>query len=86
MKMNDGWHDIYNKDTYISSTLGSLTKPTRSRKCNEFKDILPWNISQIHKDRSNQHKNSHKLYDEKVQPLLSLKERDQNFPTDEKTL
>ena len=67
------------RDTYINSKLGSLTKPTISPKSTELKDVLPWNIFQMHKDRSNQHKNSHKLYDEKGHPLLSFKGRDQNF-------
>ena len=34
------------RDIYINSNLKSLTKFT-SRRSTEFKDILPWNISQI---------------------------------------
>ena len=32
---------------YINSNLNSLTKFTSSSKITEFKDILPWNISQM---------------------------------------
>ena len=35
------------RDIYISSKLNLRTKFNRSRRSTEFKDILPWNISQI---------------------------------------
>ena len=34
-------------DIYINSNLKPLTKLTRSSRSTEFKDILPWNISQM---------------------------------------
>ena len=37
---------LYMRDIYINFNLNSLTKFT-SRRSTEFKDILPWNISQI---------------------------------------
>ena len=35
------------RDIYIISNLNPLTKFTSSRRSTEFKDILPWNISQM---------------------------------------
>ena len=35
------------RDIYINSNLNPLTKFTSSSRSTEFKDILPWNISQI---------------------------------------
>ena len=35
------------KDRYINSKLNPLTKFTSSSRSTEFKDILPWNISQM---------------------------------------
>ena len=35
------------RDMYINSNLNSLTKLTRSSRSTVFKDILPWNISQM---------------------------------------
>ena len=35
------------RDIYISSNLNPLTKFTSSSRSTEFKDILPWNISQM---------------------------------------
>ena len=35
------------RDIYINSSLNSLTKSTSSSRLTEFKDILPWNISQM---------------------------------------
>ena len=35
------------RDIYINSDLNSLTKFTRSKRSTEFKDMLPWNISQM---------------------------------------
>ena len=35
------------RNLYINSNLNPLTKFTRSRRSTEFKDILPWNISQM---------------------------------------
>ena len=79
------------RDTYISFNLIPLTKFTGSRRSTEFKDILPWNISQmITKNLSNdpnQHKNSHVLCDETGHPILYLlesqwklrKQHDQNL-------
>ena len=35
------------RDIYINTNLNQLTKFTSSNSSTEFKDILPWNISQI---------------------------------------
>ena len=35
------------RDTYINSNLNPLTKFTSSSRSTKFKDILPWNISQV---------------------------------------
>ena len=35
------------RDIYLNSNLKPLTKFTSSRRSNMFKDILPWNISQM---------------------------------------
>ena len=35
------------RDIYINSTLNPLTKFTSSSRSTDFKDILPWNISQM---------------------------------------
>ena len=35
------------RDIYINSDLNPLTKFTSSSRSTEFKDILPWNISQM---------------------------------------
>ena len=51
-------------------------------------------LSNDHKDRPNQHENSHKLYDETEHPVLSLLEgqwklrqqHDKNFAMEEKPL
>ena len=63
------------KNIYISSNLNLLTKSTSSSRSNEFKDILPCNISQTsHKDRPNQHENSHKLWNKTENLVASLTE------------
>ena len=51
-------------------------------------------LSNDHKDHPNQHKNSHKLYDETGHPIVNLMEsqwklrqqHDQNFPMEGKPL
>ena len=35
------------RDIYINSNLNPLTKITSSSKSTEFKDAIPWNISQM---------------------------------------
>ena len=35
------------RDVYINSNLNPLAKSTSSSRSTEFKDILPWNISQM---------------------------------------
>ena len=35
------------RDIYINSNLNALTKFTSSSRSTKFKDILPWNISQM---------------------------------------
>ena len=35
------------RDTYINANLNPLPKFTSSSRSTEFKDILPWNISQM---------------------------------------
>ena len=49
MEMSEIWPDDegYIRDIYIISNLNILTKFTSSSRGSEFKDILPWNISQI---------------------------------------
>ena len=42
MKMSEAWPDVR-----INSNLNLLTKYTCCRRSTEFKDIFPWNISQI---------------------------------------
>ena len=64
MEMIEVWPDAYNEDIYINSILNPLTKLTNSSRSTEFKDILPWNISQMIKDHPSQHKNSQRLCDE----------------------
>ena len=73
------------RDTYINSNLNPLIKFPSSSRSTEFKDILPWNISQM--INPNQCENSHKLNDEVGHPVLNLTEsqwklrqqHDQNF-------
>ena len=43
------------KDIYINSNLNPLTKFSSSSRSTNFKDMLPWNISNDHKDHPNQH-------------------------------
>ena len=35
------------RDIYINSNMNALTKLTSSSRSTEFKDILPWNLSQM---------------------------------------
>ena len=35
------------RDIYINSNLNPLTKFTSSKRSTKFKDILPWNVSQM---------------------------------------
>ena len=56
------------RNIYINSYLKPLTKFTNSSRSTEFKDILPWNISQmitktsLKWSRPNQHENSQKVH------------------------
>ena len=78
---------------YINSNLNPLTECTSSSKSTKFIDGKE-HLSNDHKDRPNQHKNSHKLYDETGDPVLGLMEsqwklrqqHDQNFTMDGKAL
>ena len=81
------------RDIYINSNLKPLTKFTSSSRSTEFKDILPWSISQmISKIIPNQHENS--LHNETGHPVLSLweiqwklrQQHDQNFPIGRKAI
>ena len=83
------------RDIYINSNLNPLTKFISSRRSTEFKDILPWNASQmITKDRPNQYNDSHKQCDEMGHPLVNMMEsqwklrqqHDQNFLMEGKPL
>ena len=38
---------IMTRDIYINSNLNPLAKSTSGNRSTEFKDILPWNISQM---------------------------------------
>ena len=77
---------------YINSNLNQLTKFTSSSRSTKFKDILPWNISQMITKTPNQHKISHKLCDEMEHPIVNLMEsqwklrqqHDLNFPMEGK--
>ena len=75
-------------DIYINFNLNPFTKLSTSNRSTKFKDFFPLeHLPNDHKDLPNQYANSHKLCDEKVNPLLSLKEsqwklrqqHDQNF-------
>ena len=74
-------------DIYINSKLNLLTKFPSSSRSTEFKDILPWNISNDHEGHPNQHENSHKQCDETGRTILNMMEsqwklrqkHDQNF-------
>ena len=85
------------RDIYISFNLDLFPKFSSSHRSTEFKDILPWNISQIMKkiiSVSSRIVVSCKLYDEKGCLFLSLKEsqwklrqlNEQNFPREWKLL
>ena len=59
---------------YINSNLNPLTKLTSSSRSTEFKNILPWDISQmITKTIPNQHENSYKLCNEMGYPIVNGK-------------
>ena len=63
------------RDIYINFTLDPLTKFTSSSRNTVFKDILPWDTSQIiTKTVPISIKNSHKLYDETGHAVFSLTE------------
>ena len=47
MEMSEAWPDTFNEVIYINYNLNPLTKFTSSNRSTEFKDILPWNISQM---------------------------------------
>ena len=47
MEMSEAWPDTFNEVIYINYKLNPLTKFTSSNRSTEFKDILPWNISQM---------------------------------------
>ena len=47
MVMNEDWLDIYDEDICIKSSLKPFTKLIASKKKSKFKDIFPWNISQM---------------------------------------
>ena len=80
----------------INSNLNPLTKFTSSSRSIQFKDILPWNISQMitNEDCPKRDKNSHKLCDEMGHPVVNLMEsqwklrqqHDQNIPMEWKSL
>ena len=83
------------RDIYINSNLNPLTKFTSSSRSTEFKDILPWNISQmIMKTIPISTRIVIKPHDETGLPVLSLLEsqwklrqqHDLNFPMEGKPL
>ena len=45
--MSEAWPDIFYEGYIHQSNLNPLTKFTSSSRKTEFKDILPWNISQM---------------------------------------
>ena len=74
MEMSDVGQILTMRDIYINSNPNPPAKFTSSSRSTEFKDILPWNISNYHKDHPNQHENSHKPRDETGHPVLTLLE------------
>ena len=83
------------RDIYINSNLNPLTKFTSSSRSTEFKDILPWDISQIiRKTIQISIRIVHKPRNEMGYPVSSLLEsqwklrqqHDQNFPMEGKPL
>ena len=53
------------RDIDINSNLDQLKISGTISKSAKFKDILPWNISQMIMRTRNQHENSHKFCDKK---------------------
>ena len=47
IEMSAAWPDTYDEGYNINSNLNPLTKFTTSSRSTEFKDILPWNVSQM---------------------------------------
>ena len=47
MEMSEAWPDTFNEVIYINYNLNPLTKFTSSNRSTEFKDIFPWNMSQM---------------------------------------
>ena len=62
------------RDIYINFNLNQLIKFTSSSGSTKLKDIPMEHLSNDQKERHNQHENSHKLYDETGQPVLSFME------------
>ena len=60
------------RDIYINFNLNQLIKFTGSSGSTKLKDFPMEHLSNDQKERHNQHENSHKLYDETGQPVLSL--------------
>ena len=78
----------------INSNLNPITKFTSISRNAEFKNILPWNYLNQHKNHSIHHENRHRLCDKTRHPIVSLMEswrklrqqHDQNFPMEGKPL
>ena len=97
MEISEAWSDtliLTMKDIYIIFNLNPLIKFISSSRSTEFKDTLFEHLSNYNIDHPNQHKNSHKLYNETRHPVLSLMEsqgklwqpHDLNFPMEGKPL
>ena len=92
IEMSEAWPDTQMRD--INSNLNPITKFTSISRNAEFKDIIPWNYLNQHKNHSIHHANRHRLCDKTRHPIVSLMEswrklrhqHDQNFPMEGKPL
>ena len=54
-------------------SMGDIYTNSQGRST-QFKDILPWNISNDYEDHPNQQENSHKQCDEMGHPVVNMME------------
>ena len=79
------------RDIYINSKLNPLAKFTNSSRSTKFKDILPWNISQMIRKTIPIRTRIVRSYAMKLGNLMESQwklrqQHDQNFPMEEKSL